>query len=335
MSCIQCCRGIWAPTALSYFTATSCLLIGIIATTGNSLVILAVYQDPFHRLRTPFSYFIVNLAVSDLVVGVITMPISVIVHIREALGQESDLNKVNHISFFVSSTASTLSLGALSLDRYIAISRPIRYRKSLRISRCAIISAIIWLISLSLPSVYFEAGYVSFMMVYIHASVLVTLSILILTYRQAYKTLRNQATAMKSLRRTTTNEVKQEDVRKMRNEQKVTRAFLLILVLFIASYTPAIIMQYILVFCPQCDCNLRHPLRDLLFVLVSSNSCMNPFVCTLRLKAFRRAVLTIARCKGRKRTKLTEESSSKVASTIGTNMSDTIAKSQTVRDKEK
>ena len=267
------------------------------------------------------------------------MPISVTVHIQEALGKESALNEVNHISFFVSSTASTLSLGALCLDRYIAISRPIRYRKSLRISRCAIISAIIWLFSLSLPSaVYFETGYVSFMMVYMHASVLVTLSILILTYRQAYKTLRNQAITMKVLRRTSTDEVKQEDVRKMRNEKKVTRAFLLILVLFIVSYTPAIIMQYILEFCPQCDCKLRHPLRDLLFVLVSSNSCMNPFVCTLRLKAFRKAALAIARCKGRKRTKSAEESSLQVASTsstTGTNNNRNSGQAQTVEDTKK
>ena len=297
MDCIYCCRGIWAPTVLSYFTAISCLIIGIIATIGNFLIILTVYKDPFHRLRTPFSYVIVNLAVSDLVVGVITMPISVVVHLREAVGQESVLNKVNHVSFFISSTASTLSLAALCLDRYIAIARPFRYRESLRMSRCAIISVIIWLCSLSLPMVYFTTGYVVYIMVYIHASVLVTLLILAFTYRQTYKTLRNQGDTFKVLRRTSSNIVTKEDVRKLRTEKKVTRAFLLILVLFIFSYTPAVIMLYILEFCPLCGCTLRHILRDLLFVLISSNSCMNPFVCTIRLRPFRETAWAVIGCK--------------------------------------
>ena len=308
MGCIYCCHGIWAPTALSYFTAISCLIISIIATSGNALIILAVYKDPFHRLRTSFSYFTVNLAVSDLVMGVITMPISVIVDIREALGQESDLNKANHISFFVSSTASTLSLAALCLDRYIAISRPIRYRKSLRMSRCAIISAIIWLCSLSLPMAYFKTGYILYMMVHMHASVLATLLILSFTYRQTYKTLRNQAATLKDLQQTSANKATHEDARKMQTEKKVTRAFLLILILFILSYTPAVIMQYILEFCPQCDCTLRHVLRDLLFILVSANSCMNPFICTIRLRPFREAVIAVVGCK-RKETRSAEDSS--------------------------
>ena len=43
----------------------------IVTTFGNTLVLLAILIDPNKDLRTPFNYFVANLAVADLTVGLL------------------------------------------------------------------------------------------------------------------------------------------------------------------------------------------------------------------------------------------------------------------------
>ena len=298
---MACFPDIWAPAALSCFTASISLILVFVIISGNLSIILAVFKDPLRKLRTPFSYFLVNLATSDLLVGCVTMPVSFVIHLQEPSGfLDIHFVRTIHLSYFISATASVLSLGALCLDRYLAITWPIKYRRSLRLSRCGLISLCIWIFSLTLPMIYIKVGYIVYLMVFSHISVLVTFCILLLSYRQVYKSLRKQANEMKATQRTISSAAAKEDLRKVASEKKVTRAFLIILLLFICTYTPAIIMIYILHFCEQCNCTLRHVLRDLQFLIVTANSAMNPFVCAIRLRAFRQSILVLLRCRGRK-----------------------------------
>ena len=73
------------PNYLSFFTASSSILITIVASVGNSLVVIAVIWNPYKDLRTPFNYFVVNLSIADLVVGLILGPLSTISHVLEGL----------------------------------------------------------------------------------------------------------------------------------------------------------------------------------------------------------------------------------------------------------
>ena len=43
---------------------------------GNLLVVMAVFIDPNKDLRSPFMYFVANLAMADLLVGLVTDPVS-------------------------------------------------------------------------------------------------------------------------------------------------------------------------------------------------------------------------------------------------------------------
>eukprot|EP00794_Sanderia_malayensis_P008828 gene8828-9773_t len=294
----------WAPAELSYFTAIFSLVLCLVTSTGNLLIVVAVLVDPLRKLRTPFSYFLVNLAVSDFIVGAITMPVSVDIHMSETRGYIADFKiKLLHMSYFVSATSSVFSLGALSLDRYVAIRWPIRYRMNLSLTRCLIISTFIWLFSIGVSMVYLGTGYIDFLMVFAHVSVVTTLVLLIFTYQQVYKSLRAQTRQLRAVQNTIPNREQGQDsndeqsneLRSVRNEKKITRAFLYIVGLFFCSYVPAIIMIYILQFCNTCNCNVRHVLRDLQFLLVSTNSAMNPFVCTIRLGNFRRSIIALFR----------------------------------------
>ena len=284
----SCFPGVRPPEDLSLFTSIMSLVLCLVVTIGNSLVLLAVLVDPLKKLRTPFSYFLVNLTISDLISGVITLPLAFVVHNNERRGKTNieEQFKAFHVSFYLSATVSVLSLGALSLDRFVAIRWPIHYRTSLSLKRCFCISVLIWVLSICISLVYLKTGLIEYLMVFVHIAVATTFVLMVVTYRQVYQTLRNRAKQLRAMQMS-------EEFTSVKNEKKVTRAYLFILALFICSYVPAIIMIYVLQFCEHCSCEFRHVLRDLQFLLIASNSAMNPFVCTIRLGPFRRSIIAL------------------------------------------
>ena len=96
------------------------------------MVVVVVVVDPLKKLRSLFNYFVVNLAVADLIVGTISFPIGIHYILQEYFGRRSNFRlyeKINHMSLFTSLTASLLCLITLSIDRYIAIIHALKYRK--------------------------------------------------------------------------------------------------------------------------------------------------------------------------------------------------------------
>lgn len=102
------------------------LLMIIIGTVvGNLLVCVAVCL--VRKLRRPYNYLLVSLAVSDLCVALLVMPMALL---YELLGewQFGRLACDVWVSFDVlSCTASILNLCMISVDRYLAITRPLEY----------------------------------------------------------------------------------------------------------------------------------------------------------------------------------------------------------------
>lgn len=62
------------PMIIVYTIAYS--LVFFVAVIGNTLVILVVYRNP--RMHTVTNYFIVNLAVADILVTVFCLPITLV-----------------------------------------------------------------------------------------------------------------------------------------------------------------------------------------------------------------------------------------------------------------
>ena len=305
------CAGVWPPVELSYFTSTMSGILSIFTTLGNFCIILAITKDPFKRLRTPFMFFLVSLAVSDLLVGCITMPTSTVIYILEAQRTRKTCHiRIIHLSYFISANASIINLGALCLDRYFAIAYPMRYRCRITLRKCLLVSFFIWLLAFSLPMLYFVTGYITFLMIFAHTGVILTLGILIFTYFKVYKTLRFETEKFRNIEgsssknRDSSNDCEKEERENKQSlsdrERKVTKVFLTMLISFSICYIPVIVIIYILQFCPRCNCAFRYVLRDLQFLSALSNSTVNPFICMIRLEPFRKALSVILRIrKGR------------------------------------
>ena len=198
-----------------------------------------------------------------------------------------------HLTYFISATASILSLLALVIDRYFAVVSAIKYRVYFSWRRCVLISCLIWFLSVCLPLIYLQIGFIDYLMVYSHTAVFTALAGIIITYVRQKTFLKHQRLAMQTLQKTSSAAAEVSENRRLNTEKKLTKAFLLILFLFASVYIPAVVMIYLLQFCESCSDIVVHVLRDLQFVLISINSSMNPFVCCIRLKYYRKSIVAL------------------------------------------
>ncbi|XP_028410720.1 5-hydroxytryptamine receptor 7-like [Dendronephthya gigantea] len=124
------CQNVEPPQELSFMTASISTVFMLTNIPGNILIFLAVVLDPNKNLRTPFNWLIINLSAADLIVGIIAEPFFVYFHIKEGLGKKEALEEryAGGIFYFISCTASILSLTSLAVERYLAVRRPSTYR---------------------------------------------------------------------------------------------------------------------------------------------------------------------------------------------------------------
>lgn len=66
---------------IAQYWAYSLLTIPAITLFGNMLVITSVWR--FQHLKSPINYFILGLAVADLLVAIVVMPFAVYVEVRK------------------------------------------------------------------------------------------------------------------------------------------------------------------------------------------------------------------------------------------------------------
>ncbi|KAL3199233.1 hypothetical protein MRX96_053727 [Rhipicephalus microplus] len=135
------------PATLSALALSLCLgaLIGATA-VGNALVCLSVCL--VRRLRHPSNHLLVSLAASDLCVALLVMPPAMYL---ELSGHRWDLGRAAcdaWVSMDVAScTASILNLCMISVDRYLAITRPLTYGVRRTARRAWACIAAVWLLA--------------------------------------------------------------------------------------------------------------------------------------------------------------------------------------------
>lgn len=128
------------------------LLFVILGTiVGNVLVCIAVCM--VRKLRRPCNYLLVSLALSDLCVAVLVMPMALLYEVLEKWNFGPVLCDI-WVSFDVlCCAASILNLCAISVDRYLAITKPLEYGVKRTPRRMMLCVALVWLAAacISLP----------------------------------------------------------------------------------------------------------------------------------------------------------------------------------------
>ena len=125
--------------------------LAIVGTVGNIMLIFVIYRTP--SLKTVCGALISNVAVGDLMVTAIVMPVVVFTLIQGILGH--DYYKIGFdialmIALF-SATASLLTLTMLSMDRCFAICHPLKHKVWMTSTVVKILIGKTWVEALILP----------------------------------------------------------------------------------------------------------------------------------------------------------------------------------------
>uniref|UniRef100_A0A671Q5E1 Histamine receptor H2b n=1 Tax=Sinocyclocheilus anshuiensis TaxID=1608454 RepID=A0A671Q5E1_9TELE len=130
----------------------------LLAICGNVLVCLAVATS--RRLHQISSCFILSLAVTDLLLGLLVLPLSAMLELRNGRWPLGGVFCNIYISLDVMlCSASILTLLAISVDRYLAISNPFCYPRRVTPRRVAITLTAIWTCSLAVSFVSINLGW--------------------------------------------------------------------------------------------------------------------------------------------------------------------------------
>jgi hypothetical protein len=132
----------------------------VLSVVGNGLVIAVVCCNK--HLQTVFNYFIINMAVSDLFIPLLALPIKIV---NTANGKqmrwliEGALGDVTCKLFIflidISPAVSVISLVMIAVNRFVAIVYPMHYGELFSTKKSKILIALIWVAVTIIFSPYF------------------------------------------------------------------------------------------------------------------------------------------------------------------------------------
>nr|XP_046148623.1 trace amine-associated receptor 7h-like [Oncorhynchus gorbuscha] len=117
-------------------------LISAVTVFLNLLVIISISH--FKQLHTQTNLLILSLAVSDLLVGLIVIPVMIVAIIEPCWGFGAYFCA---FLLYISCLCTSLSLGSLvliSIDRYVAVCDPLLYHSKITITRIMCCISITW-----------------------------------------------------------------------------------------------------------------------------------------------------------------------------------------------
>ncbi|KAL0963682.1 hypothetical protein UPYG_G00309510 [Umbra pygmaea] len=127
------------------------LILAVIAVTvtGNILVIIAVSLEK--KLQNATNYFLMSLAVADMLLGILVMPVSMVTILYDYRWPlPFDLCPIWIYLDVLFSTASIMHLCAISLDRYIAIRNPLHHSRFNSRTKARLKIMAVWTISVGI-----------------------------------------------------------------------------------------------------------------------------------------------------------------------------------------
>ena len=273
---------------LSATSSVLSIVMAPIIVLGNLLVLLAVWKDPLKKLRSsPSNFILVSMALADLSVGLVVCPITAYWGwvIFEKGTSPFDLSVIFAINVF-SVNVSFGHMFLLTVDRLLAVVKPLQYRVIITNKRAVIASCICW--------IYFLAFGCSFLMlrdyfaimgaVYnvqllsILVSMLIMYTVITIRLRRYSKTRMNKPIhSPNSL------------LVILQREKRLFKAITIVICAFLICYMPWFIVQLLIYLCKPC-----HPHLALLMIffgfsgsLTYANSGLNPMLYSWRLPRYR------------------------------------------------
>ena len=118
-------------------------IILICAILGNLLVVVSLFRN--RKLRIITNYFVVSLAVADILVALMAMPFNASVELTEQWLFSSRMCDLWNSFDVYASTVSILHLCCISIDRYYAIVKPLVYPMKMTGKKVGVMLCVVWI----------------------------------------------------------------------------------------------------------------------------------------------------------------------------------------------
>lgn len=258
-------------------SCTFYVIIAFLAVFGNGLVVASFIRHS--RLRTITNYFVVSLAVADILVGVVSIPIWISMLLYSSGGRT--LQDVYYVLDLFAGTCSILHLVTISLERFFAVVHPIRHRNtSAKVYFISLV--VIWVIpavacvaALKVKEINQQAN----MLFLFIGFFVIPLLVILFTYAMIWRAASNRI------------QPSQDSSRSMKRDMRIAVTIALVIGFFVIAWLPFFIVQLLLVFCEKCQPGIYSRTEILLFLkfMHYSNSAVNPIVYAVKIPEFRRA----------------------------------------------
>ena len=289
------------------------VIIGAPTVLSNVVLLISIYRNPDRNQlnQSPATLLVVNLSVCDLLLGITVACGSLYYNISLFNGTKRE--NVNHnaigiltsvVVTVIATAVSTVTIAAMSLDRFIAVSSPLRYRARVTKANVKVFLVVCWVYALLFSCLGLGVSRTVFTLLYCHLHVSFPLIILPVVYWKTYRALRSHNNRVGSL----ADGRQTMDFVHRNRERKMISAFLLVLVLFYVTFLPHFIALNMMVFEPsflKLESFTFFHIASNKFVLL--NSSLNPFIYAWRIPKYKRAFKAVfCGCGSRNRSTDTE-----------------------------
>ena len=259
-----------------------------ICIAGNVLVLAAVWRNP--SLRTPSTILLCSLAVSDLFVGFLVLPVNIAIALTP-LSRSSSYLRLSQARTFLIIQLCGVSLDtmtAISVDRYLALRYHMRYPNMMTSRRATCVAATFWCknVILSLLSIWKKNT------IFLVALVFVALCLFIssITYSAIYRIVRHHQHQIHAQQQAVQSMNAEQNL-KIQAKKHAVNTFIYYICMLLC-YFPVAVSSLIWVTYKE-HWNIRWYFADTILFI---NSAINPFLYFWRNREVWEAVLKVV-CK--------------------------------------
>ena len=267
--------------------------MAVLAISGNLLVLMVVYKCS--TLQIVSNYFIVSLAMADFLVGLLVNPVYVAMLSLRAWVSEHTLYRVENFLWAQSLVATTYSLCAISVDRWLALSWVYFYKENMtqKVARAIILA--IWIFSVlvaSLGSLVTTSNDFETASVFWNACTLLTvalpLALIAFCYYRIFRITLRQRNGISA--RCFPSHFQTEEVKQFLKNKKAAGTFGIVVGLFALFFTPNLVFSCVEL-ATKDSCQKKLVYRYWLWGIAVAHlsSVVNPFVYGARSREFRAA----------------------------------------------
>ena len=275
------------PAGIALFLSILNILLSITASLGNSLILAALHKET--SLHPPTKLLLRCLTITDLCVGVVIHPITAFFHSYSVTTVNnwkmfSYVDMFHKASSFVLCQVTILTSVAISVDRLVALLSGLRYRHVVTLTRARAVITCIWLIGISIASVYVWNVNIAFTIASVDT--LVSLTTSAVSYGKILRALRHQLHAVHPVPQGQANG-RQAALNMARYKRSVSSAIWVQLVLVIC-YTPFFAVVTLMIYGGMSGGKVQIAF-EMTATLTYFNSSLNPILYCWKIRSVRQA----------------------------------------------